>query len=108
MYVGRNLAYYPKHSQILHANRDQDRRKRRSLLQAIKYPKHWGNPFKINEKKGVTRDRSIELYKRYAREHLVEHVTELCDKNGEEKEYGCWCDPLPCHGDTLPLFHAEF
>ena len=107
MYVGRNLEHYLKRSPILHTqgNTSIDRRKRRRLLKAIAQCCRWANPFKIDAKKNVTRQRSIQLFEEHARRHLVEYVEDLCV---DEKEFGCWCWPLDCHADTLSQFHREF
>ena len=56
----------------------------------------WGNPFAIC--KSVPREKSIELY----RERLA-GKPELMACLGElrGKRLGCFCKPLPCHGDVL-------
>jgi hypothetical protein len=56
----------------------------------------WGNPFKIG--KDGTRERVIELYRAYIREQrgLLADLGEI-----RGKVLGCWCSPLPCHGDVL-------
>lgn len=59
----------------------------------------WANPFKIV---GVqTREFVIDKYEKYIRnkiknENLYEELEKLRGKN-----LGCWCKPLPCHGDVL-------
>ena len=59
-------------------------------------PSIWGNPFVI----GVDGDRDcvIRLYEEYVRgsPELMKSLPEL-----EGKILGCWCHPLPCHGDVL-------
>lgn len=59
-------------------------------------PSKWGNPFVI----GVdgTREEVIAKYEQYVRESpkLMAALPEL-----EGKTLGCWCAPLPCHGDVL-------
>jgi hypothetical protein len=56
----------------------------------------WANPFKI----GIdgTREEVIEKYKQYVllTPELLNSLYELKDK-----VLGCWCKPLPCHGDIL-------
>jgi len=60
----------------------------------------FANPFKI----GIsgTRQEVIEKYKRYIRKRIDmepgyrQKVLALKDK-----KLGCWCSPLPCHGDVL-------
>jgi hypothetical protein len=56
----------------------------------------WANPFHIG--KDGTREQVIEKYRYYvlATPHLVAALPELKDK-----VLGCWCNPLPCHGDVL-------
>lgn len=62
----------------------------------------FANPFKIDTKEGITRERSIELYKEYFYARLKnesefkEAVLKL-----KGKRLGCWCKPLPCHGDII-------
>jgi len=58
----------------------------------------WGNPFRI----GVDGDRAqvIALYRASLRELPTIVVTALrAELRG--KMLGCWCAPLPCHGDVL-------
>jgi len=56
----------------------------------------WGNPFVI----GIegTRKQVIEKYENWIRtqENLLNSLHEL-----DGKILGCWCNPLPCHGDVL-------
>lgn len=56
-------------------------------------PSKWGNPFQI----GVhgTRDECIRKY----REWVVHQDLPTQELRG--KVLGCWCHPLPCHGDVL-------
>jgi len=56
----------------------------------------WGNPYRI----GRDGDRA-EVVRRYAayldsRPDLLAALPELVGKR-----WGCWCWPLPCHGDVL-------
>ncbi len=59
-------------------------------------PSKWGNPYSISSHR--TREEVIELYRRYlsGQAHLMAALPEL-----EGKILGCWCHPLPCHGDVL-------
>lgn len=56
----------------------------------------WGNPFKI----GIDGDREevIEKYRKYILKNkkILNDIEELRDKT-----LGCYCHPLPCHGDVL-------
>ena len=56
----------------------------------------WHNPFK--EGKDGTLQEVIEKYKVYlqSKPELLEAIFEL-----KGKVLGCWCKPLPCHGDFL-------
>lgn len=56
----------------------------------------WGNPFVI----GVdgTREEVIEKYRALIKERGLE---ERIKKELKGKVLGCFCSPLPCHGDVL-------
>jgi len=56
----------------------------------------WGNPFKIGP--DGTRLQVIEKYEKWlmTQQHLLDSLHELNDKT-----LGCYCHPLPCHGDVL-------
>lgn len=65
----------------------------------------WGNPFshKHNTLAGFktdTREEAIEMYRKWITEgegkHLLDDLHLLVGK-----KLGCWCSPLPCHGDIL-------
>lgn len=56
-------------------------------------PSKWGNPFTIG--KDGTRKEVIEKY----REWIKIQSLDLRELKG--KTLGCWCAPLPCHGDVL-------
>lgn len=58
----------------------------------------WGNPFKI----GVDGDRKtvINLYREWIiHQSVFNDIEEL-----RGKTLGCFCHPLPCHGDVLVEF----
>ena len=59
-------------------------------------PSKWGNPFAIG--RDGTREEVIAKYKEYIRRRprLIE---DLREEAGET--LGCFCAPLPCHGDVL-------
>ena len=59
-------------------------------------PSKWGNPFEIG--KDGTRADVIKKY----REHIL-NSKELFNSLHELEglTLGCWCSPLPCHGDVL-------
>ena len=56
----------------------------------------WGNPFKIDAKN--SRIKVISLFEKYllTNTELLVKVSEL-----KGKKLGCWCAPLPCHGEIL-------
>lgn len=59
-------------------------------------PSKWGNPYRIG--KDGTRDEVIAKY----RQHILSTPTLLAalpELRG--RRLGCWCWPLPCHGDVL-------
>lgn len=62
----------------------------------IARPSKWGNPFVIG--RDGTREEVIQKYKNWilTQPHLLKELTEL-----KGKILGCWCKPLPCHGDVL-------
>ena len=63
----------------------------------------WGNPFKV----GVdgTQDEVIKKHLIWikTKPHLMNSLHEL-----KGKRLGCWCAPLPCHGDNLIKLLEEF
>ena len=56
----------------------------------------WGNPFRIG--RDGDRKTVIEKYRKYIhlKRDLINALPELKDK-----KLGCYCKPLPCHGDVL-------
>ncbi len=56
----------------------------------------WGNPFKIG--KDGTREEVIKKYRSYLLndKYLISCLPEI-----KNKVLGCYCKPLPCHGDIL-------
>lgn len=59
-------------------------------------PSKWGNPYRIGS--DGTRAEVIAKYETWLRgcPDLLADLPELKDKT-----LGCWCKPLPCHGDVL-------
>ena len=58
-------------------------------------PGKWGNPYKIG--KDGSREEVIVKYEDYlVHSSLLLDIDELTNK-----VLGCWCKPLPCHGDVL-------
>lgn len=73
------------------------------FINGERFPKKssiWHNPFKIGSNE--TREMVIKKYEVYITEQLmtkkipINRLLELKNKN-----LGCWCTPLPCHGDVL-------
>jgi hypothetical protein len=61
----------------------------------------WANPFKIDtprQKRDGTREEVIAKYRTYLLES-PELMAALPEVRG--KVLGCWCLPLPCHGQVL-------
>jgi len=68
-------------------------------------PSKWGNPFshKVGTKAKflvTTREEAINAYHKWITEgegkYLLKDLHEL-----KGKTLGCWCAPLPCHGNVL-------
>lgn len=66
-------------------------------------PSKWGNPFSHKEGtraefKVETRQQAIDAYAEWIQTQ-PELLADLHELRG--KTLGCWCSPLPCHGDVL-------
>ncbi len=62
----------------------------------------WGNPFPINLSKGHTREVVIDKYKVSLKRMLKSGIITVDDLLAlDGKKLGCFCKPLPCHGDVL-------
>ena len=61
-------------------------------------PSPWGNPWKVIPGKR-SREEAILAFERMvcADQLIVDHIK----KELRGKVLGCWCAPLPCHGDIL-------
>lgn len=68
----------------------------------IARPSKWGNPFEIGPR--CTREQAIKMYEVYIRRRpdLLAALGELVGKR-----LGCYCSPLPCHGDVLVKLITE-
>ena len=66
-------------------------------------PSKWGNPFVIG--RDGTRDQVIRMYEIHVRRSpdLIAALPELAGKR-----LGCYCKPLPCHGEILVKLLGEF
>lgn len=69
----------------------------KGLLVRIDRGTPWGNPFILDD----DGDR-VTVIASYA-DHYLPHKPSLLSKLGslQGKALGCWCAPLPCHGDAL-------
>ena len=69
----------------------------------IARPSKWGNPFRIG--RDGNRDQVIKMYEVHIRRRpdLIAALPELAGKR-----LGCYCKPLPCHGDVLLKLLSEF
>ena len=65
-------------------------------------PSKWGNPFEIG-RDGI-RGEVIEKYRKWilTQPELLAALPEL-----KGKVLGCWCAPLPCHGEVLEQLVKE-
>lgn len=63
----------------------------------------WSNPFRLKDY-GNDRQKVLDIYEAHvrAKPELMASLGEL-----EGKVLGCWCAPLPCHGDVLIKLLAE-
>ena len=60
----------------------------------------FGNPFFINET--TTRRLSVKLYKNCFYKRIKwDKKFRVAVQNLKGKTLGCWCVPLPCHGDVI-------
>lgn len=55
----------------------------------------WGNPYTMEN--GRDRADVISLYKHYFERRLVRQIDHLANA----RRLGCWCRPLPCHGQVI-------
>lgn len=57
----------------------------------------WGNPFRMHGEDN--REKVIRRYEDWLRSDQPGFLADLSDLAG--KRLGCYCKPLPCHGDVL-------
>jgi len=67
-------------------------------------PSKWGNPY--SHKRGTlarfkvsTREQAIDAYRKWLT--VQPHLVAQAKQELRGKVLGCWCSPLPCHGDVL-------
>ena len=62
-------------------------------------PGKWGNPYTLDN---YTREEAIELYRKYLWSQIKSGKITIDDlKQLQGKTLGCWCSPLPCHGEVI-------
>ncbi len=63
----------------------------------------WKNPFTMKDCK--SRKECLQKYETYLRDkpELMDAIPELTGKR-----LGCWCSPLPCHGEILVKIWKEW
>lgn len=85
----RDLFDAPRRTRVVHCERE-------AYDVLVARPSRWGNPFRIG--KGADRAAVIARYRVWllAQPELLARLPEL-----RGKVLGCWCAPLPCHGDVL-------
>jgi len=64
----------------------------------------WANPYKVVDGSPEARTRALQLYEAHVRS-LPALMGSLRELDG--KRLGCWCAPLPCHGDVLVKLWRE-
>jgi len=84
------------HNRVVHC-------KRQDYDVYIGRPSKWGNPFSHKEGtlarfRVASRQEAIQRHKEWilTQTELLKDLHEL-----KGMTLGCWCSPLPCHGDTL-------
>lgn len=67
----------------------------------------WGNPFIIG--RDGTREEVIEKFEQWIKEDEEPRAIAINSmiKELKGKRLGCWCKPLPCHGDILARMADE-
>jgi hypothetical protein len=66
-------------------------------------PSKWGNPFRIIG--SFTREDVIAAYEEWLRSQP--HLVAMAKRELKGKVLGCWCAPLPCHGEVLARIANE-
>ena len=75
----------------------------REGLEGIRHDGYFGNPFRI--KRGQNRDQAIARFKNYFLQRIAEDAEFKARVEAlRGKRLGCFCKPLPCHGDVIADF----
>jgi len=61
----------------------------------------WANPYTPWNCDSL--EQALALYETYVRKNLWDRLIEL-----KGKRLGCWCKPMPCHGDVLIKLLDEY
>ena len=62
-------------------------------------PSKWCNPYSLAK---YTREEAIDLYRKHLHNQLrMGRITKEDLLSLDGKTLGCWCKPLPCHGDVI-------
>lgn len=78
-------------TQVVHKNQPHD--------VYIGRPSKWGNPFIIG--KDGTREECIAKYREWLSRPEQAYLRASIKPELQGKRLGCFCAPLPCHGDVL-------
>jgi len=71
-------------------------------------PSKWGNPFSHTGFGAIrvsTREEAIHRYEQWVRSQP--HLMASIKRELRGKTLGCYCKPLPCHGDVLARIAEE-
>ncbi len=68
----------------------------RSQYVYIGRPSRWGNPYSVKE---FSRERALAFYRGYLLDTPL--LLGMMSQQLRGKVLGCWCKPLPCHGDII-------
>jgi hypothetical protein len=66
-------------------------------------PSKWGNPYRVG--RDGTRAEVVAKYEAFLRANP--ELLEAARRELRGKVLGCWCVPLPCHGDVLARIADE-
>ena len=70
------------------------------FIDGIRFPSIdsvWANPYKVTDQ--CSRETALEKYRTYIVEKITSGKVNLLAL--KVKQLGCWCCPLPCHGNVL-------
>ena len=81
----------------------------------VRWPPHdsaWANPHKVADASAEARGRAVAAYESDLRKRLAAGTAAADGLRAslralKGKLLGCWCAPLPCHGDVLTRLIEE-